>query len=101
MNLKKLIAYLLLISVSLCTLSCIKAAEDKKTLVWIEEKSYFNGYRLTDDGTVIFDYAICFHNYTDDDFEISLQAQFKKVSLNRGSNTKSFMKVKTTAKCIV
>lgn len=81
MDFKKLTVFLLLISFSVCIFSCKNAAEEEKTLVWIEEKSYFNGYHLTDNGTVIFDYAICFHNYTEDDFEISLSAKFKKSEL--------------------
>ncbi len=81
MNFKRLAAFLLLISFAVCIFSCKNDVQEKKTLVWIEEKSYFNGYRLTDNGTVIFDYAICFHNYSEDDLEVSLQTQNKKSEL--------------------
>ena len=69
------------IILSTCFSCMTNQNRDKKTLVWLKEKSFFVGSHITDEGTIVFDYSICFHNYTDDDFEVSLSARFKKNEL--------------------
>ena len=60
--------------------SCKNTNQDRCSIEWIPEESYFVNYEIHEN-KVKFQYSICFKNYTNEVVDIGITAKFNKVDL--------------------